>query len=73
MLHEVQSTSAPRTFGLPHMQVIMTISREQLGYQLTPLSQPGSLLSEELAACLSSDDGEAIYSVSFLVLLYQFT
>ena len=34
-------------FELPHMQVIMTISREQLGYQLTPHSQPGSLLSEE--------------------------
>ena len=40
MFNEVQSTSAPRIFELPHMQVIMTISREQLGYQLTPIVSP---------------------------------
>ena len=40
MFNEVQSTSAPRISELPHMQVIMTISREQLGYQLTPIVSP---------------------------------
>ena len=69
MFNEVQSTSAPRISELPHMQVIMTISREQLGYQLTPHSQPGCY--QKSLVCLSRGDGEAIYSVSFLFLLYQ--